>query len=176
MRVGGPQRTAVDVGKNAFGGRTRGGQELMETAHHVHPQADDLEHEAALAGRQHATRRRNSVDEAGGYSTGERHGLGEVSTDGNRVRLLAQHVAGIEPSLFRVDDREDFVTLRVPDQSVGCLAVKTTEVGFAVDDGGLSIRRLAPRAAQGQRARTPDRRQHRRPVARARREGHGNHI
>jgi hypothetical protein len=65
-----------------------------------------------------------------------RQRVGEVTADGDGVRLIAEHHAGIETRLLAVDHREDLVLLRVTNKAVGGLAVKGTEVCFAIDDRG----------------------------------------
>ena len=43
------------------------------------------------------------------HTSGVRQCVGEVATDGNGVRLLAEHHPGIETSFFTVDNRKNFI-------------------------------------------------------------------
>ena len=129
----------------------------MQAVHDVHPKAYGLEHEAALVCRQCAAGRRNPEDEVLGQISGLRQCLDEVATDGDAVRLPVEHLAGIQASLFAVDDRADRVLLRVTNEPVGGLAVDGTEVGFAVHDCGRDAHLSTVGWCRGQRRSDPGR-------------------
>ena len=124
----------------------------MQPVYDVHPETYCLKHDTAVMFRQHAGCRCDTEDEVVGHTANVRECVRKVSTDGDTVRLFAEHCARIQTSLLTIDDREDLIPLRVTDEPVGGLAIDGAEVRFAVDDGSCGARCLAPSAVQGRRS------------------------
>ena len=69
-----------------------------------------------------------------------RDGLGERRQHRDAVRGAIEELPGIDSGPEAVDDTEDLVLLRVPDQAVGGLTVLLAELALAVDDRGGTSR------------------------------------
>ena len=71
-----------------------------------------------------------------------RDALGERRQHRDAIRGAVEEFPGIDSGPETVDDTEDLVLFRVPDQAVGGLTVLLAELALAVDDrGGTSRQR-----------------------------------
>ena len=137
------RRTSVMVTPAITAGRDELGvvvEELVQAVDDVHAAGDAVEQHDPLLVRQQAVGRRQAADQVVRYAAGVRDGLGERRQHRDAVGGAVEELPGIDAGLAAVDDAEDLVLLRVPDQAVGGLAVLLAELALAVDDRGGTSR------------------------------------
>ncbi len=110
-------------------------QELVQSVDEADALVHRVEQKSALGAREHAARGRHAEDQVVRRSTVAKDGVRQIGHHRDLVRAVAEDLAGVETRLGAVDDREDLIALRVPDEAVGRLAVWRAEVRLAVDHG-----------------------------------------
>ena len=110
-------------------------EEFVQPVDQVHPLCDRVEEVAALAEREHAAGGGDSEDHGVRNEPRARDRAGQVRQNRDARGDAVEDGAGVATCPGAVDDAEDPVLLGMADEAVRGLAVLSTEVAFAIDDG-----------------------------------------